>query len=87
MVYSEALLILILSILTGLVLFAFLRPIKLVTFDATYSETLGISVRRVDSIILMICNMIESFYILKIKIIYCIKVTPYVHKIFTFENH
>ena len=54
MLYSDALLILIISILTGLVLFAFLRPIKLVTFDASYSETLGISVRRVDTIILMV---------------------------------
>ena len=54
MLYSDALLILMLSILTTLVLFVFLRPIKLVTFDASYSETLGISVRRVDTIILMV---------------------------------
>ena len=54
MLYSDALLILILSILTALVLFVFLRPIKLVTFDASYSETLGISVRRIDTIILMV---------------------------------
>ena len=54
MLYSDALLILMLSILTALVLFVFLRPIKLVTFDASYSETLGISVRRVDTIILMV---------------------------------
>ncbi len=52
--YSDALLILILSIITALVLFVFLRPIKLVVFDQCYSETLGISVRRVDFIILMV---------------------------------
>lgn len=52
MLYSDALLILVLSIMTALVLVVFLRPIKLVTFDASYSETLGISVRRVDFIIL-----------------------------------
>lgn len=54
MLYSDALLILILSIITALVLFVFLRPIKLVVFDQGYSETLGISVRRVDFIILMV---------------------------------
>lgn len=54
MLYSDALLILILSIITALVLFVFLRPIKLVAFDQGYSETLGISVRRVDFIILMV---------------------------------
>ncbi|MEK9732898.1 MAG: iron chelate uptake ABC transporter family permease subunit [Paracoccaceae bacterium] len=54
MLYSDALLILILSIITALVLFVFLRPIKLVVFDKGYSETLGISVRRVDFIILMV---------------------------------
>lgn len=52
MLYSDALLILVLSIITALVLFVFLRPIKLVVFDQGYSETLGISVRRVDFIIL-----------------------------------
>ena len=54
MLYSDALLILSLSVLTAIVLFVFLRPIKLVTFDAKYSETLGISVQRVDFIILMV---------------------------------
>lgn len=54
MLYSDALLTLILSIITALVLFVFLRPIKLVVFDQGYSETLGISVRRVDFIILMV---------------------------------
>lgn len=54
MLYSDALLILVLSIITALVLFVFLRPIKLVVFDQGYSETLGISVRRVDFIILMV---------------------------------
>jgi len=54
MLYSDALLILILCIITALVLFVFLRPIKLVVFDQGYSETLGISVRRVDFIILMV---------------------------------
>ncbi|MEK9642079.1 MAG: iron chelate uptake ABC transporter family permease subunit [Paracoccaceae bacterium] len=54
MLYSDALLILILSIITALVLFVFLRPIKLVVFDQGYSETLGISVRRVDFIILAV---------------------------------
>lgn len=54
MLYSDALLIFILSIITALVLFVFLRPIKLVVFDQGYSETLGISVRRVDFIILMV---------------------------------
>ncbi len=54
MLYSDAFLILVLSILTALVLFVFLRPIKLVSFDASYSETLGISVRCVDFIILMV---------------------------------
>ena len=54
MLYSDALLILMLSILTVLVLCVFLRPIKLATFDASYSETLGISVRRVDTIILLV---------------------------------
>ncbi len=54
MLFSDALLILILSIITALVLFVFLRPIKLVVFDQGYSETLGISVRRVDFIILMV---------------------------------
>jgi manganese/zinc/iron transport system permease protein len=54
MLYSDALLILILSIITALVLFVFLRPIKLVVFDQGYSETLGISVQRVDFIILMV---------------------------------
>ena len=54
MLYSDALLILILSIITALVLFVFLRPIKLVVFDQGYSETLGISVRRVDFIILIV---------------------------------
>ena len=54
MLYSDALLILILSIITALVLFVFLRPIKLVVFDQGYSETLGISVQRVDLIILAV---------------------------------
>ena len=54
MLYSDALLILILSIITALVLFVFLRPIKLVVFDQGYSETLGISVQRVDFIILAV---------------------------------
>lgn len=54
MLYSDALLILVLSIITALVLFVFLRPIKLVVFDQGYSETLGISVRRVDFIILAV---------------------------------
>ena len=54
MLYSDAILILILSILTAIVLLIFLRPIKLVIFDASYSETLGISVRQVDFIILMV---------------------------------
>ena len=54
MLYSDALLILVLSIITALVLFVFLRPIKLVVFDQVYSETLGISVRRVDFIILTV---------------------------------
>ncbi len=54
MLYLDALLILILSIITALVLFVFLRPIKLVVFDQGYSETLGISVRRVDFIILTV---------------------------------
>ena len=54
MLYSDALLILILSIITALVLFVFLRPIKLVVFDQGYSETLGISVRCVDFIILAV---------------------------------
>ena len=54
MLYSDALLILVLSIITALVLFVFLRPIKLVVFDQGYSETLGISVQRVDFIILMV---------------------------------
>ena len=54
MLYSDALLILVLSIITALVLFVFLRPIKLVVFDQGYSETLGISVRRVDFIILVV---------------------------------
>ena len=52
--YSDALLILVLSIITALVLFVFLRPIKLVVFDQGYSETLGISVQRVDFIILAV---------------------------------
>ena len=51
MLYSDALLILVLSIITALVLFVFLRPITLVVFDQGYSETLGISVQRVDFII------------------------------------
>ena len=54
MLYSDALLILVLSIITALVLFVFLRPIKLVVFDQGYSETLGISVQRVDFIILAV---------------------------------
>ena len=54
MLYSDALLILVLSIITALVLFVFLRPIKLVVFDQGYSETLGISVRCVDFIILAV---------------------------------
>ena len=54
MLYSDALLILVLSIITALVLFVFLRPIKLVVFDQGYSETLGISVQRVDFIILTV---------------------------------
>ena len=54
MLYSDALLILVLSILTALMLFIFLRPIKIVAFDASYSESLGISVQRVDFIILMV---------------------------------
>ena len=54
MLYSDALLILVLSIITALVLFVFLRPIKLVLFDQGYSETLGISVQRVDFIILAV---------------------------------
>ena len=54
MLYSDALLILVLSIITALVLFVFLRPIKLVVFDQGYSETLGISVQRVYFIILAV---------------------------------
>ena len=54
MLYSDALLILVLSIITALVLLVFLRPIKLVVFDQGYSETLGISVQRVDFIILAV---------------------------------
>ena len=54
MLYSDALLILVLSIITALVLFVFLRPITLVVFDQGYSETLGISVQRVDFIILAV---------------------------------
>ena len=54
MLYSDALLILVLSIITALVLFVFLRPIRLVVFDQGYSETLGISVQRVDFIILAV---------------------------------
>ncbi len=54
MLYSDALLILILSLFTTLLLLVFLRPIKLITFDASYGETLGFSSRRVEILVLFV---------------------------------
>ena len=54
MLYSDALLILILSLFTTLLLLVFLRPIKLITFDASYGETLGLSSRGVEILVLFV---------------------------------
>ena len=54
MLFNDAVLILILGAITTAILLLFRRPIIMVSFDAHYAQTLGISPQKTDYLVLAV---------------------------------